>query len=147
MYENGRVTRLCTPGQCEFFLPNIFPSLTLRCKVTIAKATPLPGLAVQPRPLNSHEEHQLDDGGRPEQLREGVDEEVIAQQQELQGEHQAVVAGLEHLPSALLVPHGHIPQLPRTQLPTLSPALEEKRLVPQNHSCFLKQEPAEKKKN
>lgn len=37
------------------------------------------GPAIQPHPLNSHEEHQLDDGGHPEQFREGIDEEVIGQ--------------------------------------------------------------------
>lgn len=47
----------------------------------------------------SHEEDELDSGGRAEQLREGVDEEVVEKQEELQEQHQAVVAGLEHLPS------------------------------------------------
>lgn len=72
------------------------------------------------------EEHQLDDGSHPEQLREGIDKEVIGQQEELQGEHQAIVTGLQHLPSALLGPQGHIPQFPRRQLQAFSPALRKK---------------------
>lgn len=68
------------------------------------------------RNILDDEKHQLYDGSHSEQFREGIDKQVIGEQQELQGEHQAIVTGLEHLPSALLGPQGHIPQLPRKQL-------------------------------
>lgn len=61
----------------------------------------------------SHEKHQLDDRSHSEELGEGVDKQVIGQQQELQQEHQAVVAGLEHLLSALWDFQVHIPQFYR----------------------------------
>jgi len=56
-------------------------------------------LPARPPTGRSHEEDELDGGGRAEQLREGVDEEVVEKQEELQEQHQAVAAGLEHLPS------------------------------------------------
>lgn len=59
------------------------------------------------------EKHQLDDRSHSEELGEGVDKQVIGQQQELQREHQAVVAGLEHLLSALWDFQVHIPQFYR----------------------------------
>lgn len=81
---------------------------------------------------HSHEEHQLYDWSHSEELREGIDKEVIGQQQELQGEHQAVVTGLEHHPSALLCPEGHIPQFLRKQLLVHPQALSssESQLLP-----------------
>lgn len=78
------------------------------------------------------EEHQLYDWSCSEKLREGIDKEVIGQQQELQGEHQAIVTGLKHLPSALLRSQGHIPQFLRKQLLVLPQALSssEWQLLP-----------------
>jgi len=51
-------------------------------------------------PWCSHEKDKLDSRGCAEQLREGVDKQVVEKQQKLQEQHQAVVAGLEHLPLA-----------------------------------------------
>lgn len=51
-------------------------------------------------PWCSHEEDKLDSRGCAKQLREGVDKQVVEKQQKLQEQHQAVVAGLEHLPLA-----------------------------------------------
>lgn len=49
-------------------------------------------------PWCSHEEDKLDSRSCAEQLREGIDKQVVEKQQKLQEQHQAVVAGLEHLP-------------------------------------------------
>lgn len=57
-----------------------------------------PGSAAPPSPY-SHEEDELHSRSCAEQLREGIHKEVVGKQQELQEQHQAVVAGLEHPPS------------------------------------------------
>lgn len=62
-----------------------------------------PGSAAPPR-RHSHEEDELHGRGRAEQLREGIHKEVVGEQEELQEQHQAVVAGLEHPPSRGLEP-------------------------------------------
>lgn len=48
-----------------------------------------------------HEEHELDDRDGPNELTEGVDEQVKGQQCELDEQHQRVVISLEHLCSDL----------------------------------------------
>jgi len=45
---------------------------------------------------DSHEEHQLDDRRSPKEFTEGVDEEVIGQQAQLDQQHQGIAAGLKH---------------------------------------------------
>lgn len=81
---------------------------------------------------HSHEEHELDDGRSAQQLREGVDEEVVEEQQELQGEHHAVAAGLQHHLSPRAVfsvaafraaepPHSRGPGPPAPPRPTDAP--------------------------
>lgn len=91
-------------------------------------------------PLNSHEEHQLDDRCRAEQLGEGIDEEVIGQQQELQGEHEAVAAGLQHLPLRS-GPEGTSPGPQRAALARPGAAGEDQRC-----SFYSRQEPVGAKK-
>lgn len=51
---------------------------------------------------DSHEEHQLDDRRSPKEFTEGVDEEVIGQQAQLDQQHQGIAAGLKHGP---VTPH------------------------------------------
>lgn len=44
-----------------------------------------------------HEKHKLDNGRGPQQLAEGVDEEVEGEQAQLDQQDQRVVVGLQHL--------------------------------------------------
>lgn len=51
---------------------------------------------------DSHEKHKLDDRRSPQEFTEGVDEEVVGQQCQLDQQHQRVVTGLEHLRGLVL---------------------------------------------
>lgn len=66
-----------------------------------------------PASLYSHEEDELHGWSRAEQLREGIHKEVIGKQQELQEQHQAVVAGLEHPSSSFLGLGALSPSIPK----------------------------------
>ena len=49
-----------------------------------------------------HEQHKLDDRRSPQQFAEGVDEEVIGQQCQLDQQHQSIVTSLKHLQVPIL---------------------------------------------